>query len=188
MAAVGDGDALKVGAEEIEAGTGRGVDAVKLDAGAGGVTVGLAEGVLEDALDDVGGFVVGVDGEIAVGVKAEGTEIVEAEDVVGVAVGVEHGVDAADALAQGLGVEVRAGVDEDGVLVVGEADGRAGAPVARISVGRDGRGADRAVAAERGHAHRGAGAQKGERRLHRLADDARAGGIGARCALGFRSG
>ena len=51
------------------------------------------------------------------------------------AVGVEDGVDAADVFAEGLGVEVRAGVDEDGVAVVGEADGRAGAAVARVSVG-----------------------------------------------------
>ena len=68
-------------------------------------------------------------------VEAEGAEVVEAHDVVGVAVGVEDGVDAADVLADGLGVEVGAGVDEDGVVVVGEADGGPGAAVARVSVG-----------------------------------------------------
>ena len=39
------------------------VDAVEGDAGAGGVAVDLAEGVLEDAFEDVGGGVVGVEGE-----------------------------------------------------------------------------------------------------------------------------
>ena len=106
-----------------------------LYAGAGGVAVLLAEGVLEDALDGGGGVVVGVDGEVGAVVEGEGAQVVEAHDVVGVAVGVEDGVDAADIFAEGLGVEVGAGVDEDGVVVVGEADGGAGAPVARISVG-----------------------------------------------------
>ena len=55
--------------------------------------------------------------------EAEGAEVVQAEDVVGVAVGVEDGVDAADAFAEGLGVEVGAGVDEDDVVVVGDEDG-----------------------------------------------------------------
>ena len=82
------------------------------------------------------------------------------------AVGVEDGVDVADVFADGLRVEVRAGVDEDGVAVVGEAmEGR----VRRLrgSPGRDGGGADGAVAAEGRHAHGGAGAEEGEGRLHR---------------------
>ena len=45
--------------------------------------------------------------------KAQGTEVVHAEDVVGVAVGVEDGVEAVDAGGNGLGVEVGAGVDDD---------------------------------------------------------------------------
>jgi hypothetical protein len=53
--------------------------------------------------------------------KAEGAEVVEAEDVVGVSVGVEDGVDVAKVFADGLGMEVLAGVDQDGVVVVGEA-------------------------------------------------------------------
>lgn len=130
LAAVGDGDALEAGAEEVETGTGRGFDPVKLDASAGGIAVLGAKGVFEDALEGLRGGVVGVDREIAFDVKAERTEVVEAHDVVGVTVGVEDGVDAANALANSLGVEVRAGVDEDGVAVVEEADGRPGATVA----------------------------------------------------------
>ena len=49
---------------------GVGGEAVERDAGAGGVAVLVAEGVLEDALDGVGGGVVGVERQ-AVGV-AEG--------------------------------------------------------------------------------------------------------------------
>ena len=58
---------LEAGAEEIEACAGGGVEAVDLDAGAGGVAVFGAEGVVEDALDGGGGVVVGVDGEVAFG-------------------------------------------------------------------------------------------------------------------------
>ncbi len=64
LAAVGDGDALEAGAEELDSGAGGGIDAMDLDAGAGGVAVFLAEGVLEDALDGVGGGVVGVEGRL----------------------------------------------------------------------------------------------------------------------------
>ncbi len=96
------------------------------NAGAGGVAILHAERVIEDALQGEGGGLVGVDGKVAGDVEAEGTEIVEAQDVIGVAMGVEDGVDAADALADGLGVEVRAGVNEDDVVVVGEADGGGG--------------------------------------------------------------
>jgi hypothetical protein len=42
--------------------------------------------------------------------------------MIGVAVGVEHGIDAANAFAEGLGVEVGAGIDEHGVAIVGEPD------------------------------------------------------------------
>ena len=74
-------------------------------------------------------------------VEAEGAEVVHAEDVVGVAVGVEDGVDAADVLADGLGVEVGAGVDDDVAAVRSEmrTEGR----VRRL------RGSPRAMTAER---------------------------------------
>ena len=96
------------------------------DAGAGGVAIVRAEGVVEDALDGAGGGVVGVEGEAAGEMEAERAQVVHAEDVVGVAVGVEDGVDAAEVLADGLGVEVGAGVDEDVVAVVGERGPRDG--------------------------------------------------------------
>jgi len=55
---------------------------------AGGVTVARGEGVVEDALDGLGGLLVGVEGKVFVLVKAQGAEVVHAEDVVGVAVSV----------------------------------------------------------------------------------------------------
>ena len=67
--------------------------------------------------------------------EAERAEVVHAEDVVGVAVGVEDGVEAADVFADSLGVEVGAGVDEDVVAGVGDEDGGTGAAVARIAGG-----------------------------------------------------
>ena len=63
VAAVDDGDAKEAGAEEVYGGTGCAGDAVHGDAGAGGVAVFGAEGVVEDALDGVGGGVVGVERE-----------------------------------------------------------------------------------------------------------------------------
>ena len=97
VAAVGYGDADESRAEEGDLVAGGGGEAVEVTRARGGVAVDLAEGVLEDALDGVGGGVVGVIGEAASGVvEGKGAEVVHAEDVVGVAVGVEDGVDGAD--------------------------------------------------------------------------------------------
>ncbi len=82
--------------------------------------------------------------------EAEGAEVVEAEDVVGVAVGVEDGVEVADVFAEGLGVEVGAGVDDDGVVLPGDEDGGAGAAVVRGGAGRPGRAAWRRGRRRRG--------------------------------------
>ena len=151
VAAVGNRDSLKCSAKEVDAGAEIGGKAVDFDAGAGGVAVDGAEGVLEDALDDLCGGVVGVEGDAFGGAETKRAEVVHAEDVVGVGVGVEDGVDGHDALADSLGVEVGAGVDEDGVVVIRERDGWASAAV---GVSRDvGSSADRARAAERGNAH-----------------------------------
>src|ERR1700761_2677204 len=63
VAAVGDRDALEASAEESYFHPCFGRQAMKRYAGAGGIAVDLAEGVLEDAFDDVGGGVVGVQRE-----------------------------------------------------------------------------------------------------------------------------
>jgi hypothetical protein len=131
----------------------------------GGVAVDFAEGVLEDALDGVGGGGVGEERKAFWMGEGERAEVVHAEDVVGVVVRVEDGVEVGEVLADGLSVEVGAGVDEDVAGVAGrifETDqyGRAGAAVGRV--GKVGVGADGAGAAQRGNAHAGAAAEKGE--------------------------
>jgi hypothetical protein len=194
VAAVRDGHTEEGGAEEGDGDAGGGGEAVEFYSGAGGVAIDFAEGVLEDALDDVGGGVVGVEGKAAGGFEAEGTEVVHAEDVVGVAVGVEDGVDGVEVLAHGLDVEVLAGVDEDVVAwfcgaegSVGDDDGGAGAAVGRA--GFVGRGADGAGAAEGGNRHGGSTAEKGEGSLHAvLADDAGAAGDGGAGRAGLAGG
>ncbi len=164
FAAVSDGDALEVCAEEGDGRAGFGGERIEFDAGAGGVAVDGAEGVVEDAADDFGGGLVGVEGEVFWILERQGAEVVHAEDMVGVVVGVEDGVDAGDGFAEGLGVEVGAGVDEDVAVVVGEEDGGAGAAV--LGGRLEGVLADHAGAAERGDTHRGAATQEREGGVH----------------------
>ena len=106
VAAVRDRDALEGGAEEWNFGGKICGKAVDVDASAGGVAVDGAKCVFEDALDDGGGGVVGVEGDAFGPREAEGTEVVHAEDVIGVRVGVEDCVDCGEIFADGLGVEV----------------------------------------------------------------------------------
>ena len=92
LAAVDDGDAEEVCAEEggdRAGGVGQLVDG---DAGAGGVAVLGAEGVAEDAAEGGGGGGVSEEGDFSA--EAERAQVVHAEDVVGVMVRVEDGVDA----------------------------------------------------------------------------------------------
>jgi hypothetical protein len=116
-----DGDSLKAGAKEIEARTGSFIDAMDLDPGTRGITVFGAEGVIEDALDRARSFFVGVERKASGKLKTEGSQVVEAKDVIGVAVGVEHSVDVADVFADCLGVKVRTGIDKNETMVVREA-------------------------------------------------------------------
>lgn len=158
-------DADEVHTEEGDSGSGGGRGAVQVDTGAGGIAVDGAECVLEDALDDGSGFVVGVERDAFRTVEAERAKIVHAEDVIGVGMSVENRVDGVDVLADGLVMEVRAGVDEDGVLVV--VDGDAGASAAIGRVGLPSISADGAGAAERGNSHAGARAEKSKRSMHK---------------------
>src|SRR5450631_897647 len=68
--------------------------------------------------------------------------------------GIEDSVDVADTFSESLLAEVRAGIDEDAVLVPSDGDRGAGASIARV------RGdADAAIASEGGYAHRSATAE-----------------------------
>ena len=132
----GDGDDAE--SEEIEGLLG---DGVEIDA-RGGRLRGLGiEGVAENAADDVEGLDGSVGGDRHFLVIVEGAHVVEAQDVVGVGVRVEDGVDAGDVGAQGLGAEVGRGVDQHIFAGVLHQHGRAEAVVARICGGAGGAGA-----------------------------------------------
>src|SRR5260370_32313560 len=120
---VGDGDSVEAGAKQLDSSAGGGIDAMNLDARAGRVAVFLAKGVFEDTFDAVCSFLIGVDRQVVMPTKAERTQIVEAHHMVGVAMGVEHSVDAANPFAQGLGGEVGACIHEDGGGGGGDAGG-----------------------------------------------------------------
>ena len=89
--------------------------------------------------------------------KVVGADIVEAHDVVSVAVGEEHSIEAVEVGAQGLLPKVGSGVNDGEFAGAREEQGRAEALVVRIW-----RTAHAAVAAERRDAHGGAGAEDGE--------------------------
>jgi hypothetical protein len=81
-----------------------------------------------------------------------GANVVETQNVIGVAVRVKNGVEPIQLFAHGLKAEVRRGVDDDIVTVECEKDGWPGALVARV-----GGFADSTMASERGDAHGRAG-------------------------------
>src|SRR5260370_20167606 len=93
---------------------------------------------------------------------AQGPQVVDAQNVVGVSVSVEHGVYPLDSLANSLRVEIGSGVDQNNLAAILNHYGRPSAAVVRI-----GGAAHRAIAANRGHAHGSAAAQHGERGFHR---------------------
>jgi hypothetical protein len=97
--------------------------------GAGGVAVLGAKRVSEDAVQDRDRRSVSEKRDAAGIAERERAQIVHAENVVGVVVCVEDGVDPGETLADGLRVEVRAGVDEDRVAVVVESNRRTCAAV-----------------------------------------------------------
>src|SRR5437899_2919832 len=96
LLSVGYRDAAEACSKQLDSSARSGIDAMNLDARAGGVAIFLAKGVLEDAFDTVCGFLIGVDRQVVMPTKTERTQIVEAHDVIGVAMGVEHSIDAAN--------------------------------------------------------------------------------------------
>ncbi len=81
-----NGDALEAGAGDFYA---LGIfKRTQLDAGAGGIGGSGGEGVIEDTAEDGRGGLVGIEGQVVGFVpEAEGAEVVEAEDVVGMGMG-----------------------------------------------------------------------------------------------------
>jgi hypothetical protein len=126
-------------AEEDE----RAVDFAKFDTGNAAERGTRVEDVRKDAADYAEGVFGGVDRDGAFLAKIVGTQIVEAQDMVGVAMREDHGVQAIDVCAEGLRAKVGAGVDDDVLAGAGEEERRAEALVAWIE-----RFADGAAAAE----------------------------------------
>ena len=59
-------------------------------------------------------------------------EIIEAHDVIGVRMSENHGIDAADIFAQGLGAKIRSGIDDESGLRCFDVNGRTEAFIARV--------------------------------------------------------
>ena len=146
------------------------INAVQRETGDGAEGGAGIENVREGALQGVECFLRGVDRERSLLLEIEGADVVEAEDVIGVAVGEENGVETLEAGAEGLVAEVGRGVDDHVAAGVRKKDGGAGAFVARI-----GGAADGAFAADGGHAHGGAGAEDGEAEGARVVGSMRCG-------------
>lgn len=111
----------------------------------------LAESIGEHAPQIVEGSRGGVDRHGFVIEFAEPAQVVEAQNVIGVGVGVNNGVDARDALPQTLGTEVGRGIDLKHGLAGPEQGGRAQAFVPCVAGS-----ANPALAANHGYAVRGA--------------------------------
>jgi hypothetical protein len=134
------------------------IETVELYAGTGRILGVRLEGVLKDALEDVGCCVIGIEAEAARVAKAERTEVVHAEDVVGMRVRIEDRVDMADSFPQCLIAKVGSRVDDHRlagpVVRPLDSDRRTAAGIPRI-----GGSTDVTFASERGDAHRSAAAK-----------------------------
>jgi hypothetical protein len=117
----------------------------------------VVEDVVEGAPQPVERLGGAVDRQGVAAAHREDPQVVDAVDVVGVLVGVEHRVHLPDAGREELEPQLGRSIEQDGAAVGLEEGAGAGAPVPRI-VGA----ADRAVAPDLGHTERGAGAEKGE--------------------------
>src|SRR5262249_30942788 len=169
-------DRLKRRPEQLQ----RTVDAVHLNPGDAAVLVGCVKDVAKNTLQRLGRTVVGVKRNFLRAAKAQRAHIIEPQDVIGVGVGVDDGVDVSDVLANGLLAKVGRGIDEDALPLVLHHDRRPGAPVTRV------RGVTHGTSAANGrHTHGGAATQDGKRRLHFLSGPGPAGDLTAAVARAF---
>src|SRR5207302_8494661 len=89
------------------------------------------EDVGKHPFDDLRSLLIGVERKFPLALEGERTKVVEAEDMIGMAVSVENGVDAPDILSQGLRAEIWRRIDEHEMHVVSDQDRGPSAPSAR---------------------------------------------------------
>src|ERR1700730_2547127 len=135
----------------------RAIDDVKVHAGNSALRGRFIEHIGKGATNHAKSFFRAVDRQRGFLANVEGANVVEAEDVVGMAVGEQNGVEAVETDAQGLLTKVGCGVDDDVWFVARKQQGRAKPIVVGVL-----RGADAAATRERRHAHRGARAKHGD--------------------------
>jgi len=116
---------------------------------------GLHEGVSETLVENFEREIVRPHVERAAAQDVKSSHVIEAENVVGVGMGIDDGFDHLDALGDALEAEFGRGVDQDIFAVAREYDRWPGARITRI-----GRCADRAAAADHGNAGAGARTEK----------------------------
>jgi len=116
----------------------------------------IVKDVREHAADDSKGLFVAVDGECCALANIERANIVEPENVVGVAVGKQNGVNTVEPDAKSLLAKIRRRIDDDVLAIAGNQKRRAKAIVVGII-----RMANAAGASKRGHAHGRSGAENG---------------------------
>ena len=92
----------------------------------------IVKHIRERAAQDLEGFFITVNGKSSSLVDVEGANIVEPEDVVGMSMGQQNGMEGIDSLAQGLLAKIGRGVDNHVVSVSREEQGRARAVVVGI--------------------------------------------------------
>ena len=132
-------------------------DGMRLGANVGGASLPDVEGVVERFFEPGKGEWIGVDRDAVSIFHGVRSEIIEAGNVVGMAVGVQDGIEPGDAGPEGLGAEIGRGVDDDAEGWVLDPNGGAEATVAWIGGGTDATGA-----CEEGDALGCSGAQKGQ--------------------------
>jgi len=132
-------------------------DFVEDDAGDGAEGGLGVEDVGKGAANRAEGFLGAVDGQSGALADVEGANVVEALDVIGVAVGEKNGFEAIEARGKSLGAEVGGGVNDDVLAVAGEEDGGTQALVVRV-----GGLANGTVAADSGDSHGGTGTEDRE--------------------------
>jgi hypothetical protein len=152
------------GREDNAANVNRTIEPLEIDAGTSGVGCIGGEGIREDALKDLCGRSVCVEGQLLVAMEeGERAKIVEAEDMVSVRMGIKDSVNVTNPEAQRLLPKIRPGIDKNaaqsGAVSISPLDRDGGSEPLVPGIGG---GADAAGATQRRHTHGCAAAEEEE--------------------------